>query len=252
MKVQLLIEGSPAALAAILANLPDDGTAILRGPDWAAPMPAPAPLPGGDGDDDSDDAPGNTAVVAGQLDADGLPHDTRIHSETPTLTDKGKWRKRRGVSKEDIAAVEAQLRAGLVAQAQPMMPTPAMPTPTPVPAMPSMPPVTDASGQAIQPAMPVAQPIPTPAPAMPAAAPVAQPVVAAAPTDFAAFMTHIGEKMNLTGADGKPLITADYLQQITNEIATAFNQPLSVITDIGANPQMIQYASQLMMRDGRW
>jgi len=53
-------------------------------------------------------APSNHAGVV--LDKDGIPHDVRIHSKEPTMTDKGYWRKKRGVTDSTIRDVEAQLR----------------------------------------------------------------------------------------------------------------------------------------------
>lgn len=50
----------------------------------------------------------NPAVT---VDKEGLPHDPRIHSKEPTLTDKGVWRKRRAVSTEVVKRIEAELRA---------------------------------------------------------------------------------------------------------------------------------------------
>lgn len=52
-------------------------------------------------------ATGNPVII----DKDGLPHDVRIHSKDPTLTDKGFWRKKRGVTDDTVRTVEAQLRA---------------------------------------------------------------------------------------------------------------------------------------------
>lgn len=51
-----------------------------------------------------------------QLDKDGLPWDERIHSSNKEMTDKGVWRKRRGVSNETIAKVSVELRNVLAAQ----------------------------------------------------------------------------------------------------------------------------------------
>lgn len=52
-------------------------------------------------------ASGNPVII----DKDGLPHDVRIHSKDPTLTDKGYWRKKRGVTDDLVRTVEAQLRS---------------------------------------------------------------------------------------------------------------------------------------------
>lgn len=56
-------------------------------------------------------APGG-GTVSPSSDSTGLPWDDRIHSTPPTQTDKGVWRKRRGVTDETFASVSAELRAG--------------------------------------------------------------------------------------------------------------------------------------------
>lgn len=50
----------------------------------------------------------NTAGV--ELDSAGLPWDARIHASTKTKKADGTWTQRRGVDKQDVAAIEAQLR----------------------------------------------------------------------------------------------------------------------------------------------
>ena len=90
--------------------------------------------------------------------------------------------------------------------------------------------------------------------------PVAVPEVAAAtgPLDFAQFMTHISGQMQKRDAADIPLVHTDYLTALTTEISNAFiaaNQittPLAGFTDIGGSQAMIDYAVQLMQRDGRW
>ena len=144
---------------------------------------------------------------------------------------------------------------------QPMAPPPPLAA-APIP--PAMPAPADMAHGAVA-AAPVANPAPV-APPMPA--PVAQPAPApvmptadqvntavAATTgtmDFAQFMQHLSGQMAKRDANGAPLVHADYLAGITAEIGQAFQQQLTAITDIAANPQMITYAMQLMQRDGRW
>jgi hypothetical protein len=63
-------------------------------------------------------APTSTASVAAgiELDAEGLPWDKRIHSDAAERkTQKGVWKKRRGVQDAVVAQVEAELRAALAA-----------------------------------------------------------------------------------------------------------------------------------------
>lgn len=96
------------------------------------------------------------AIVAGlaqstaelTLDKDGLPWDARIHSDAAEkLSAKGVWKRKRGVSDELVAQVEAELRAGLavgttdapatqVEAAAPVVETPSAPPAPPAPTAP--------------------------------------------------------------------------------------------------------------------
>jgi len=69
---------------------------------------------------------------------------------------------------------------------------------------------------------------------------------------FSTFMQIFMAQMNTQDANGQPLIDADYVTAIVNEISTAFNTQISAITDISSNPAMIDYAVQLFQRDGKW
>lgn len=53
------------------------------------------------------------APVAGgsDLDSRGLPYDTRIHASSKATTKDGSWRYKRGITDEEIAKVEAELRS---------------------------------------------------------------------------------------------------------------------------------------------
>lgn len=68
------------------------------------------------------------------VDKDGLPWDARIHSSNKATIANGTWRKKRGVTVGEVAAVEAELRAVMgAAPAAPAAPVSAAPPP-PVPA----------------------------------------------------------------------------------------------------------------------
>lgn len=54
--------------------------------------------------------PETIAAASGELDADGLPWDARIHASTKTKTQKGVWTKRKGVQDTVVDAVTAELR----------------------------------------------------------------------------------------------------------------------------------------------
>lgn len=109
---------------------------------------------------DNDDNAGNTPSDGSGLDTTGLPYDARIHSETPSKTDKGVWRKRRNLPAGVFEQVATELRAKIAAGGQSVAQAPA--------AAPALPPA----------AAPVAPPPLTPiaaAPALPPAAPVVGP-----------------------------------------------------------------------------
>jgi hypothetical protein len=243
MKFALTItDATPSELSALLLAL-NGSTAP-----FVATMQNAAAATGDDGDET-----GPVNVNAPAVDKDGLPWDERIHSSNKALTDKGVWRKRRGVPTATITAVEAELRArGVPAQQPVMQPHPMTVTPAPVMQMPAPQPIH-------QPApvmqMPAPQPMPMqPAPVMQMPAP--QPIQQSAPAmDFATFMQALSGQMQKRDAAGMPLIDTDYLARTTTEIATAFGVPLGVITDIVSQPraaEMIVYAVQCMQRDGKW
>jgi hypothetical protein len=50
-----------------------------------------------------------------------LPHDPRIHSTPATLTDKGVWRKKRGVTADQVASVTSELKAIAAIPAAPLV-----------------------------------------------------------------------------------------------------------------------------------
>ena len=64
------------------------------------------------------DETGDTPTTATH-DSTGLPHDARIHSTPAALTSKGVWRAKRGVDKQLVATVEAELRGAPAATEQP-------------------------------------------------------------------------------------------------------------------------------------
>lgn len=248
-ELSITVPASHPQFASILALLSGSAPAALAAP-LAPPAPAVAPtppMPTNLGGEDDDSGPVNAAAPA--IDASGIPHDERIHAKTKATNADGTWRKRRGVDDATVAAVEAELRARAAPPMPPVTPVapPAMPAPIPAPVMP-IPPVAAPVAPPAPPAMPV--------PEVPPAPPVTVPAPAAEGIDFHAFMQHLSGQMTKRDANGAPLIHADYLASITNEISTAFAPhgvaPLTAITDIAANPTMINYAVQLLQRDGRW
>ncbi len=69
----------------------------------------------------------NNNTVA--LDEDGLPWDSRIHSSSKKQTQKGLWKLARGIDKNLVTSVLAELNAGIVAPA----PEPTVVAPAPEP-----------------------------------------------------------------------------------------------------------------------
>lgn len=61
--------------------------------------------------EDEPPAAGETAADPATIDGNGVPHDKRIHSAKPTMTDKGVWRKRKGVDDVTFNSVVTELRA---------------------------------------------------------------------------------------------------------------------------------------------
>ena len=87
--------------------------------------------------DDVSFAPVDTSA----LDKDGLPWDGRIHSTPARMTQKGLWRRRKGVEDATYDAVAAELRAPAAPPVAPAPPAaPAAPMPPAPPAAPPAPP----------------------------------------------------------------------------------------------------------------
>jgi hypothetical protein len=142
-----------------------------------------------------------------EVDKSGLPWDGRIHSgpadKKPKNADQT-WRKKRGVSDDEVAAVEAELRAALNAPAPAAIPAP------PAAAVPVAP-VAEAP---VPPAPPVAAPVPASPPPAPAApVPMAAPV-APAPTPADAG-TASGPAVAATASSGPATTFAELMRKIT-------------------------------------
>lgn len=116
----------------VVMNEPNSSTVTQPLPN-ASPTPSQAfGNPGAPPITNASAAPANTYA---QLDKDGLPWDERIHSSNKEMTDKGVWRKRRGVSNETLASVSVELRNVLAATGGNAATAPAAPSgATPIPA----------------------------------------------------------------------------------------------------------------------
>lgn len=113
-------------------------------------------------------APAAPTVTTGpELDSAGMPWDERIHASTKTKTQKGEWKKRKGVDPSVTTAVEAEIKGvpdNMKLTADQI--TGADPSTAPAP----MPPVLDQQIQEVHPTViPTApqQPVMTPAPQQP-------------------------------------------------------------------------------------
>ena len=249
MKLTLMIEGSAAAIAAVIASLPEgagsnDVTISLSEPTGNAPttgtattgtasMPgASAPMvpvgnnpngasaaampsagtgagPASDDDDEGTPAPNDAT------DANGLPWDERIHASTRTKTAKGVWKRLRGVDDDTVAAVEAQLRGQHSPSAAPVQQEPVV--------------------------MPMSVPMPT---AMPAAAPAPEQTQPAAdlPPSFTEFMSKIADLM----AGPTPRLTTENLIWLSQQVG------VNAITDLQQQPEKIGQAIELLKQYNLW
>lgn len=204
-----------------------------------APTPATSPastttpsIPAGA--DDEDDASGGDTDGTG-LDADGLPWDARIHTSTKTKTAKGLWTKVRGGPKgAELAAIEAELRAGLTSAPteQPAAPVPVPPMPIPV-APPVAPPMPTHTAQVDASTLPPPVPMPAAVTPEPVAEqpPVEQPPAATAAEpdeqwDFAKLMQQIGDKIGSQ-------ITPETLSQVCGAMG------IGSIMDLAPKPELI-------------
>lgn len=105
---------------------------------------------------------------ATQLDKAGLPWDERIHAGSKSVTADGLWRKKRGITDELVASVEAQLRSLM-----------SLPSPAPVPTLPA--PAAVPAPPPANPIVAVAEPIPAAGNSVPVASANSAPAPAVDP-----------------------------------------------------------------------
>lgn len=163
-------------------------------PVFAAPPPAP-PAPTNNGDGSATDL-----LRGADLDADGIPWDARIHSTAKSKNADGRWKLLRGVNKELVPQVIAELKG-----------TPATTTPPPPPAAAPIAPPPPPGAAAVAP------PPPPPAPPAAAAAPATPPPPPApAGTDEAAQQTAIINGINSGKITVADLTTACIMLNVGN------------------------------------
>jgi len=197
------------------------------------------------------------------VDGEGWPHDTRIHSETPTITTKGVWRARRFKTDADRKAAEATTHAELRAKGFGVPPaTPPNPSvvsaarapaASPVPAASSppapsntpgatdgvatSPPALEATAEAASAAAaPAPPPVPAP-PAMPAElAPSAPaPTAQTADTAVSPMVQFTGIMQAVTKAQGEGKITQDNVTGIIQGLGLQSMRELATRPDLMAS-----------------
>ena len=201
---------NPSEISAVLAAISGNKPALVATPD------------------DSDDDNGPVNIAAPALDSAGLPWDERIHAKSKTTKSDGTWKRGRGVTDEQAAAVESELRARSAS------PIPAQSAPFVPPAAPVQPPSNFQPQPPVQNPVvpPVNTPVPQPFPAapnftVPMQAPPAQIPQQPQGADFPTFMT----KMQGAMQSGK--ITVTDLPNLVAEINHAWQTNMQAITDLG-------------------
>jgi hypothetical protein len=182
--------------------------------------------------------------ITGQVDADGLPWDERIHSSNKKKTAKGVWVARRGVDDITRMGVVNELR-GVSSQTEHFSMTPVITPPLhsiPAP-LGDTPPhivnqgVLNAFAEGVK-----SEAVNTPS----YTAPAVPPTVASA-------------QYTITDVFGKiqPMFAADmaeaqtYINSITQRLSIQFQVQVQSINDIAGRPEMIDFAMQLMTNDGK-
>lgn len=173
---------------------------------------------------------------APHFDADGLPHDARIHSAAKTRNANGTWRRRKGVDDAMVASVEQELRARLA---------PPMPMPEQVD-------LSVADWRALN--NQVAPPMPMPEPELPlqvtstATIPPMPEQVAqqATPLTFPQFMDGLTAQMSRGG------LTPAYMTGLLQRAGMLAGKEIMSIVDAGDDPKLIEIFISLLRQDGMW
>jgi hypothetical protein len=252
MKFNVQINITDATEAEIIAYFNRGSTAASVATMVHAASTGASAMPSGATADDDNGAPNLNAPA---IDSAHLPHDPRIHSDNKGLNKDGTWRKRRGVDAALVAAVEAEMRSRIQPGQPGNPPMPHNPNTTVMPPAqqqpPYIPPMPDPSLQ-YQP-NPAMQQY-TPPPGNPNYPPQQYQPQASAPVamDFTGFMQHLTGQFNKRDQSGQPLITTEYLAGVAQRLSAQLGTPINAITDLGANPNAIAFAVQMITADGRW
>jgi hypothetical protein len=234
MKLTLMIEGSPAVIAAVLAVLPGGATVVSD--QQELPLADPMYLQQtGRGTRDvtiiiptiDDGAPECFEVISAVdtgvplLDSAGVAWDARIHAISKGTVANGTWRMKRNVDPTVVAELASS--------------TPIIAPDTPP--MPIMP--TALADHAVQP-MPV-EPAVTPAPM-----PVVE--VQSEPITMVEFMQRLS--LQMTGPDAK--ITNEYLTEVIGKFNAAYGTAFITVGDFFTSPDKLPSLVQMIALDGRW
>lgn len=290
MKLTLMIEGSAAAISAVLAALPDgagEGVQIgVSAPEAGSipphdvnkmldaaradvmqqvtqgnvstPMPAPAPITS-TGSSGTAVPPMPTATIPTADDHDdGAPA-----GDAPDVDADGlPWDERihsgnHGLNKDGTwrkrKGVDAAIVQTVTAELRGKQPDPIdPPAPVQIPDRPIPLPVGGMPAQAPTP-MPM-QPMPT---AMPAMQPV--PTYQQAPVPQMPSVTAAPQPVSfpefmtkLAGAMQSGAVTTDYLIQVVQRVNQQFGTQFNAVTDMAVDPEKLGYAVAMMTADGRW
>ncbi len=249
---KIIIEGSSVAEVIALALSMQGGgtvhnTTVMHG--------AAALASGEDGPEET--GPVNAAAPA--FDAAGLPWDERIHSSTKDLNGDGKWRARRKSKGQPddatVAAVEAELRARVGGQQQPMQMQPVQqqqPMQQMQPVMQQMQPVVQQQPMQMQTQpqqmvqqQPVMQQQPMQMQPVQQQQPMQQ-MQTQEPLDFGGFMKTLAQGFNVARPDGSALVDQNYMAQL------AVHFGLTAITDLSMRTDLIPNVVAQVRADGRW
>lgn len=177
--------------------------------------------------------------VAGDVDAEGLPWDERIHSSSKKKTAKGVWARRRGIQDAEYNSVKAELLGAATTSAP--QPAAVAPVPAPQPVQAN----TNAEAFAMFGGNPTPAPVPNAQP--PVAAPVAvtspapaAPVPQPAATDF----NYLLQRVQAGVAGGK--ITAQTLPQIVQQINAQTGLQATNITGFANQPGALEIAHNIL------
>ena len=231
----------PLPIAPVVGTATLDPQAAFAPP---APSPAPAAPTAAVPAPPAPPAPPVIVPVVPKLDKNGFPWDQRIHSSSKGINEDGTWRAKRGVDKELVKTVEAELKQLMGIQLPPQLTAAQLIQQVPLPPIVSAP---------ATPAPPVSAPAttevpPPPVVSSPATTEVPPPPPAAAPSDVLAPPPTTAPSPTVAAASGMtfagliaavmPRIAAGVLtQDQVNKVLGEFSIPALPL--LASRPDMI-------------